>query len=88
MRVEGHTDNMPISTNEFASNWQLSTARAANVTELLVSAVGISPEKTATVGYGQYRPVASNSTEVGRAKNRSINIIVINSSLNKLEINK
>lgn len=88
MKVEGHTDNIPISNNEFASNWQLSTGRAANVTELLISAVGIPPDKIAAVGYGQYRPVASNSTEVGRAKNRSIDIIVIDSSLTKLENNK
>lgn len=88
MKVEGHTDNVPISNNEFSSNWELSTGRAANVTELLISAVGISPEKIAAVGYGQYRPVASNSTEVGRAKNRSIDIIVIDSTLSKLENNK
>lgn len=87
MKVEGHTDNIPISNNEFSSNWQLSTGRAANVTELLISAVGIPPEKIAAVGYGQYRPVASNSTEVGRSKNRSIDIIVIDSKLTKLENN-
>ena len=87
MRVEGHTDNMPIKTNEFASNWQLSAIRATNVTELLISAVGISPEKIAAVEYAQYRPVASNATEVGRSKNRSINIIIVDSSLSKLENN-
>lgn len=87
MRVEGHTDNVPIKNNEFSSNWQLSAIRATNVTELLISSVGIPPAKLSAVGYGEYRPIADNSTEVGRAKNRRVDIIIIDSKFNNLENN-
>ena len=87
MRVEGHTDNVPIKNSEFASNWQLSAIRATNVTELLISNVGIAPAKISAVGYGEYRPIASNAIEVGRAKNRRVDIIIIDSKFNNLENN-
>lgn len=85
IRVEGHTDNVPISNSQYSSNWQLSCIRAANVTQFLQSKVGIKPEKLSAVGYGEYKPVINNSTEVGRAKNRRVDIIIVNSKFNKIE---
>lgn len=88
MRIEGHTDNIPISNGQFSSNWQLSAARAANVTELLIANSGIQPQKLSAVGYGEYRPILDNSTEEGRARNRRVDIIIVNSKFNKIENNK
>ncbi|KZL89982.1 flagellar motor protein MotB [Clostridium magnum] len=88
IRVEGHTDNVPISNGQFSSNWQLSSARAANVTQFLITNSGIQPQKLSAVGYGEYRPILDNSTEEGRAKNRRVDIIIVNSKFNKIENNK
>jgi len=66
IRIEGHTDNIPIKNSEFNSNWQLSSARAANVTQFLAEQAGIAPKKLSAVGYGEFRPVGNNSTESGR----------------------
>lgn len=88
MRVEGHTDNVPIRNDQFSSNWQLSCARASNVTELLINSANIPPQKLSAVGYGEYRPIADNSTEDGKAKNRRVNIIIVSSKFDKIENNK
>jgi chemotaxis protein MotB len=88
VRVEGHTDNVPINTQLFKSNWQLSSIRAANVVELLISQAGMSPDKISAVGYGEFRPIADNSTSEGRAKNRRVEIIIVNSKFNNIENNK
>ena len=71
--VEGHTDNVPISTTEFRSNWELSAARALSVVRLLEEA-GVSPEQLAAVGHSQYIPLAPNDTPEGRAKNRRVEL--------------
>ena len=77
IRIEGHTDDLPLkSTVKYADNWELSAARAAAVVRFLHETVGIAPEKMAAVGYGQYRPIASNETEDGRDQNRRIEIIL------------
>lgn len=88
VRIEGHTDNVPIKNNEFNSNWQLSSVRATNVTELLISQSGIKPQRLSAVGYGEYRPVGDNSSEQGRSKNRRVDIIIINTKFNQIENNK
>ena len=88
VRIEGHTDSTPMSNNEFKSNWQLSAIRATNVTELLISKAGISPEKISAVAYGDSRPVATNSTAVGKAQNRTVDIIILSSQFSKAEITK
>jgi len=78
--IEGHTDNVPISPrlqDKFPSNWELSTARATNVLHFLQDKVGISGERLAAVGYGEYQPIASNSTPEGRRLNRRIQIILV-----------
>lgn len=85
IRIEGHTDNVPISNSQYSSNWQLSCIRAANVTQFLQSKVGISPSKLSAVGYGEYKPVIDNSTEAGRAKNRRVDIIIVNSKFDQIE---
>lgn len=71
VRVEGHTDSVPIATRQFPSNWELSAARAASVVRTLVAA-GVPAERLAAIGYGDARPKASNDTEVGRARNRRV----------------
>jgi chemotaxis protein MotB len=74
--IEGHTDNTPVGTRGFYSNWELSTARATEVLELLVDLHGVEPVRLSASGYGQYRPVATNQTTQGRALNRRIDVVV------------
>lgn len=85
IRVEGHTDNVPISNSLFHSNWQLSSVRASNVVEVLISKSGIPPQKLSTVGYGEYRPIADNSSPEGRQKNRRVDLVVMSSKFNDSE---
>jgi chemotaxis protein MotB len=73
--VAGHTDNVPVSTAEFPSNWELSTARAVKVTGALIHG-GLRPEQLVAAGYSQYDPVARNGNEAGKQKNRRIEIIL------------
>jgi chemotaxis protein MotB len=78
--VEGHTDNVPISTalqNRFPTNWELSTARATSVVRFLQDAGDIEPERLSACGYSYYRPVASNDSEEERSQNRRIEIILV-----------
>ena len=75
-QVEGHTDDVPISTERFPSNWELSSARALAVVRLLVEG-GISPENVSGAAYGEYQPVASNDDRNGRARNRRIEIVML-----------
>ena len=84
LHVEGHTDNTPISSSQFPSNWELSSARAAAVVRLFGS-YGIQPERMASVGYGEFRPIASNETELGRARNRRVLIIVMANLQDEME---
>ena len=79
IQVEGFTDNLPITTSEFPSNWELSTSRAASVVRLL-SKEGVDPKRMSAVGYGEFRPMASNSTPLGRSKNRRVKIIILSNS--------
>jgi len=88
IRVEGHTDNVPIQTSQFASNWQLSAIRATNVTELLIGSAKIAPEKISAVGYGEFRPKVPNTTESGRAQNRRVNIVIVNTKFDGSEVDK
>jgi len=80
VQVEGHTDSVPISgrlKERFPSNWELSTARAANVVHFLQDQVGIDGERLAVTGYGPYRPIADNDTPEGREQNRRIQIVLV-----------
>lgn len=75
IRVEGFTDNVPISSELFPSNWELSAARAATVVRLL-SLSGVEPERMAAIGYGEFLPVATNDTAEGRNQNRRVVLVV------------
>ena len=79
IRVEGHTDNIPISTPAFPSNWELSTSRATNIVRHLVSYYKFEPENLSATGYAEFRSVADNSSSDGRAKNRRVDIVVLSS---------
>src|SRR5262249_13164024 len=76
LRVEGHTDDVPIATAEFPSNWELSAARAASVARLLID-TGIDPHRLAIAGRGEVQPEAANATEGGRNHNRRVKLIVL-----------
>lgn len=76
-RVEGHTDDVPIHNAAYRSNWELSTARATEVVSVLVSRYRFDPAKISVAGYAQYRPVADNTIEEGRRKNRRIDLVVL-----------
>jgi chemotaxis protein MotB len=75
VRIEGHTDNIPIHTRKYKNNWELSFARALSVTEYFISK-DISAQRFQVIGYGEYRPIASNSTKAGRALNRRVEIYI------------
>ena len=77
IRVEGHTDNVPIHTARFKSNWELSTARATQVVSLLIEEHGFDPMLISAAGYSEYRPVADNDTAQGRAANRRVDLVVV-----------
>lgn len=78
IRIEGHTDNVPIHTARFDSNWELSTARATDMIKLFIARYGIAPNRLSASGYGEYYPVASNDTPEGRAQNRRVDLVLLN----------
>ena len=77
IRVEGHTDNVPVHNSRFKSNWELSTARATAVVALLIEQHGFDPLLVSAAGYSEYRPVESNSSVRGRAANRRVDLVVV-----------
>ena len=77
IQIEGHTDNIPIKTPIYPSNWELSTARAARIARYFAERHAMNPERISIAGYGEFRPLASNETLEGRAKNRRVEIIVL-----------
>ena len=80
IRIEGHTDNLPIKTDKFPSNWELSTARATNIVRYLVEVHKLSPNRISVAGYGEYMPITENNTEIKRVENRRVDIVVLSSS--------
>ena len=76
VRVEGHTDSTPISNSRYPSNWELSTARASSVLARLIDR-GIAPERLSAAGYAGFQPAADNATADGRARNRRVDVIVV-----------
>ncbi len=77
LRIEGHTDNIPIHTAQMPSNWELSTARATELIRLLIIRHRFSPERLSAAGYAEYYPVTSNLTAEGRAQNRRVDIVIL-----------
>lgn len=85
IRVEGHTDNQPISSAAFPSNWELSTARATNVLQYLTRQDDFDPYRISAAGYGEYRPVADNAVDEGRSKNRRVDIVLLSEQSERSE---
>ena len=78
LRIEGHTDNVPVRGSGYTSNWDLSAARATSVLRFLLEATSLPPAGVSVAGYGEFRPIASNTTAAGRAKNRRVDIVILN----------
>jgi chemotaxis protein MotB len=76
IRVEGHTDDRPIRTARYASNWELSAARATRVVQFFVEAGGVDPARLSAAGYGEFRPRRANDSAEARARNRRVDIVV------------
>ena len=79
--VEGHTDDTPINTRQFPSNWELSTARATTVVRYFIEMHRIPPNRLSAAGYGEYKPLVSNSSSDNRAKNRRVDIVILRSDI-------
>lgn len=77
LRLEGHTDNVPISTAQFPSNWELSTARATNGLKYLLNNFDVDANKISATGYAEFRPIADNATSEGRARNRRVDLVML-----------
>lgn len=77
IRVEGHTDDLPINTPRFPSNWELSVLRSSNVVHVLSEEAGIPPERLSIIGYGEYRPLVPNDNSINRAMNRRVDIVIL-----------
>lgn len=77
LRIEGHTDNVPIHNAEFDSNWELSSARATHIARLFLEMKAIPPDRLSAAGYAEFHPVAANDTAAGRAENRRVDLVVL-----------
>ena len=77
IQIEGHSDNLPIKSEKYPSNWELSSARAINILNYLMSK-GVDKTRLSAIGYADNKPVAQNDTEEGRSKNRRVDIVIIN----------
>lgn len=80
IRIEGHTDNIPINTADFKSNWELSVRRATEVVRYFVEKRGLPPERVSATGYAEYRPIVQNNSPKNRSLNRRIEIIIVKSN--------
>ena len=88
VRIEGHTDNVPIHNSQFASNWELSTARATEMIRLFIIQYDLPATRLSAAGYAEFHPAASNDTVAGRARNRRVDIVVLASAPERLEGNR
>jgi chemotaxis protein MotB len=77
LRIEGHTDNMPIHNGEFDSNWELSSARATRIARIFLDMKAMPADRLSAAGYAEFHPVASNDTPDGRAQNRRVDLVVL-----------
>lgn len=85
IRVEGHTDNIPINTYLFPSNWELSTARATTVVRYFLEQYGFPPTQFSAAGYGEWHPVVPNDSMENRAQNRRVDIVILRTSIGQEE---
>jgi len=81
LRIEGHTDNVPIHNSHFASNWELSTARATELVRLFIVRYHMEPDRLSAAGFAEYHPVDVNDSAEGRARNRRVDIVILNPAL-------
>jgi chemotaxis protein MotB len=81
LRIEGHTDNIPIHNSHFASNWELSTARATELVRLFIVRYHVEPNRLSAAGFAEYHPVDVNDSPDGRARNRRVDIVILNPAL-------
>lgn len=86
LRIEGHTDNIPIHGGGiYHSNWELSAARATRVLQFMLSNTRLQPQRFSVAGYGEHRPISPNTSEAGRARNRRVDIVILNSQAQQQE---
>lgn len=85
IRLEGHTDNTPINTSKYPSNWQLSTARAITLLRLLRDKYHVPADRLAVAGYGEYSPLSPNDTPANRAKNRRVDVVILTKDAAEME---
>lgn len=81
IRIEGHTDNVPIHNGRYNSNWELSTARATEIIRLFITKYGMAPARLSASGYAEFYPVASNDTPEGRGMNRRVDLVILNTQV-------
>lgn len=86
LRIEGHTDNVPMHTAQVASNWELSTTRSTELVRLLIVRYRFSPERLSAAGYAEYHPIASNDTAQGRAQNRRVDIVILSEHMLRSDV--
>jgi chemotaxis protein MotB len=79
VRIEGHTDNVPIHTSQFASNWELSTARSTGLVRLLIEQYDLSADRLSAAGYAEFHPVSANDNPKGRQLNRRVDVVILKS---------
>jgi chemotaxis protein MotB len=80
LRIEGHTDDVPIRTAKYDSNWELSTARAGRVVAWMVQDLGFDPARLSAAGYGEFHPRSPNDTPANRARNRRVDIVILDAA--------
>ncbi len=85
IRIEGHTDSVPINTFLFPSNWELSTARATTIIRHLLANYSFDPSKISATGYAEYRPVATNKTPEGKMQNRRVDVVILSAKEGETE---
>lgn len=85
LRVEGHTDNLPIHNSQFDSNWELSSARATRIARMLLQMSAVPAEQISAAGYAEYRPISENNTPEGRSENRRVDLVVMPRSVFDLQ---
>jgi chemotaxis protein MotB len=85
VRIEGHTDDVPIHSPRFASNWDLSAARAISVVGVLMAQGGVAADRISVAGYGEHRPRLANTTAEGRRRNRRVDIVILNAGTDAAE---
>ncbi|WP_239618925.1 flagellar motor protein MotB [Cohnella mopanensis] len=86
--VTGHTDNQPINTSEFPSNWELSSKRAINFMKILLANTAFDPSRFSAIGYGEFRPLESNTSDASRAKNRRVEVSILRNYLEPKDSSK